>query len=369
MSDRWLRWISLWLCGLVLSTLPVSGEGNREPEWIAAQEMSHTAVVAHTDAALEPGKNTVYCPSFQLAWDRLKDLLDGDVLLRDPLPLADRLNQGFAHGHGLPEDSYLALAGYSGEGIVEKINRELQRRFGPKAPKLEVEEDDPAVIVSYAYLDAVLDFRPVFEVLPDPIEFRSAGRADGCADVRGFGINAFSSQSPRHKRLAANVEVVDYRTEQDFIVRLRGLGAGRSGAEVVLARIEPAVTLAETVEMVERRIAAAAPTRLEEGDRLHIPVLRFSLRHSYEELLGRHLTNPGYEAYFFSRALHDVKFTIDETGARLASAAEIRLRKGPAPRRLVFDGPYLLYLKDVHADAPYLAIWVAHPELMVDASS
>lgn len=61
-------------------------------------------------------------------------------------------------------------------------------------------------------------------------------------------------------------------------------------------------------------------------------------------------------------ARQDIRFRLSEKGAILMSGAEITEEGGG---EAVFDEPFLLYLKEKQAKYPYLAMWVAHPEILL----
>ena len=56
---------------------------------------------------------------------------------------------------------------------------------------------------------------------------------------------------------------------------------------------------------------------------------------------------------------------MDEKGVRLKSEAQIALTSLGLPNRLMFDKPFLVMLKRVNAKAPYFAMWIDNPELLV----
>ena len=85
-----------------------------------------TTVTAVPDSAIEKGKNLVYCATFQLAWNALRDeVVKEDVMLADEPALVDMLNKSPVSGKDVSPDSYVAMAGLAGGGIVGKINEKL----------------------------------------------------------------------------------------------------------------------------------------------------------------------------------------------------------------------------------------------------
>jgi len=79
---------------------------------------------------------------------------------------------------------------------------------------------------------------------------------------------------------------------------------------------------------------------------------------------------PGMASY--RDAKQSVRFLLKESGARIESGIEYSGMLGnghdqpppPKPRHFVLDKPFLLYVKEPKADAPYLVIWAANGEIM-----
>jgi hypothetical protein len=67
--------------------------------------------------------------------------------------------------------------------------------------------------------------------------------------------------------------------------------------------------------------------------------------------------------------MQSTRFLLNESGARLESEAWIAVSNGdppppPKPRHFVFDKPFLIYLRELQAEQPYLAIWVENSEVL-----
>lgn len=173
------------------------------------------------------------------------------------------------------------------------------------------------------------------------------------------------------------VEVLDHVTDNDFILKLRT----RDGQdEIFLGKITPEATLKKTFDIVQARIDKPSTngfrTDLGGGDRLFVPVLELSINKIYDELAGLSFTNPSLNDLYIALAQQIIKFRLDETGSVIESEAMIMGENGdshvaaavpynPAkPRELVFDRPFLLFVRETNAKAPYLVMWIANDELM-----
>ena len=332
----------------------------------SAGEFPGTDVLPDAGGPIQAGRNYVYCCTFELAWQQLQEHVGGAVELEGDPPLAGRLNaSSFSHSD-VSEDALIARAGRGSDGIAEDIRREIARKFPSAQPRLPERLQRGAVFV-YAYLQKNLPFAVSFDSLPEPLMFRGSGQPVG---VESFGMRDFKNEVGRDELLREQVGVLDYVSDEDFVVRL---ASSRTTDEIVLAKIPPEATLAETLLAVRRRIESPNPDhhwpKLEAGDTLVVPKLTINLEREYTELLGRHFLNGTWAGLFVGGAPQIVRFRLDESGAYLESEAAIIGEFGDSglvhrPRKLVFDRPFLIYLRESPAERPYFAAWIENAEFM-----
>lgn len=318
---------------------------------------AQASVTAHLESKIIPGQNLVFCATFQLAWNELKDgIIREDIRLKDGPPVVAYLNKGLSTKSDLHKSDYVALADYAGKGVLDKINTQLRKKFGKDAPVVE-ENLQPEDILAYAFLMKNLRFKTPFEKIEPPLHFKKQ-------KVLAFGINNFSAKDKNHTKIAKQTPILFYSGPNNFAVCLK---AKSSTDEIILAKIEPEDTLLETIGSLEKRISAESfIPKWSKGDRLVIPVIEFDVRHSYSDLLKKFLLNKGFEKHFIEKAVQHIKFNLNEKGAILESDAKILLAKknGHTPKRMVFDKDFLLYIRKKGAKHPYLALWVADPTVM-----
>ncbi len=318
-----------------------------------------TTIVPYLDHAIPQTNNLIYCTTFQIAWNELKNnIIKADISMEKEPTMVAFLNAALVGK--IAENDYVALAGFGKDNIVATIHAELEKKFGASAPSvhIDMEEDE---ILAYAYLFKNLLFATEFEEIEQSIFFQ--GSAD--ADVEVFGIKKYEQEL--HVKMGKQVTVLDYQDDLDFILEL----TSTSPTDVmVLAMVEPQNTLLETFEAVEARIATAKSGALKKDDVLKIPKIMFDIEHSYDELMNKTLRNKGFTEYFIAKADQSIRFRLDQKGALLESEAELMLKKnGTDSRYFVFSQPFMLYLKEKAADFPYLAIWVNNPELLIRTGS
>ncbi len=139
----------------------------------AAGKYPDTVVTSVLDYAIPEGKNLIWCASFQLAWNELRDgIIKSDVILLDGPEWVSILNSKSVTKDDLSADAFVALVGRQADNIVGRINEELQRKFAPPVPVVR-EDPDPNTIIAYAYLRKALRFAEVFDTRKEPLEFRS----------------------------------------------------------------------------------------------------------------------------------------------------------------------------------------------------
>lgn len=331
-----------------------------------ARELKSTVVTRHLEEQIVPGRNVLWCSTFQLAWNEGCRGAGGDIRLDVEPPMVPILNKKTARQTDLAPDSYVAMFGRFDAGIVGKIRQELEHKFqGQASPDLlntierEVTTNGmQGACLAYAYLFRNLTFEYRFERLKKPLAF-------GSTKVASFGL---TSDTPDWPRLAEQVSVLDYRSDDDFILALR---PNEKGERILLAKIVPAETIEKTISSILKRVTGSSakdePSGLSRNEPLMLPILDFEVLREYVELEGKHITTPGpLQGMPIFRALQSIRFRLDARGAVLESeAAETAAFAGtPNPRQFIFDKPFLILLERTDAAQPYFALWVDNAELL-----
>ena len=327
-----------------------------------ASALKSTVVAATLTAPLEKGKNVMWCGTFQLAWNAACDLVGEDLHFIPEPPVVAELNQRTFVKSDLDEASYVALADYVGRGIHGKITQALQERFkGAAAPRSipsEALTPRPHDIVAYAYLFKNLEFATPFEQLDSTLWF-------GKQKVRALGMDY-----PKfaQREMAQQVLIWHYQGSNNFVIELKSKS---EGDRVILAKIQPKATLAATVAEAQIRSNSGKPEIGMAGDELAIPKFNFDITQEYNELEGHLLVlkNPQVARDLqVQSAMQDLRFQMDERGARLRSDAHLALSCGvgspPIRHVLFFDKPFLVMMEREKASAPYFALWVNNTELL-----
>ena len=365
-------WISLLCLCIGIENCSLSHHSTHDDLFTAedllvaqADQLQATVIFPHIEIPLEPGKNVLWCGSFQLAWNEACSLLGEALHFSDDPPMVKSLNKQLFTGDSLDHDSFVALAGFIRDNIHQRIQEQLRQTFQGKASPKYIPSFEqvarPQDIVAYAYLFKNLQFPVPFERLETPLIFQGA-------KVSCFGIG--EEYKSEQERMYSQVSIIDYRHADDFIIELKTTS---TTDVLILAKVHPENTLAHLITTIQQRIAqSSSPIPAEPGDVLSVPKFNVDITRRYHELEKRVLVveNPDVppDAVIVS-ALQNIRFQMNEEGVKLRSEAHIAIGCAapyqPSLRyRMVFDQPFLLMLKQIDADVPYFALWVDNPELL-----
>jgi hypothetical protein len=345
------------------------------------KDLKATVITASADAAITPGKNVLWCSTFQLVWNEGCRYAGGDIHVEDEPPMVVALNKKLGDEKDVDVGSCLVMSGMVKDGVVKKIRQELQRKFqGLADPDLlnKIESGlPPDGWVGYAYLFRALPFKYRFKRLTEPLEF-------GSTKLASFGLRKMGHERDDH-RIASQVTILDYKNDDDFVLALQ---PEDKGERIVLAKIAPGETLQKTIETVRSRIDGSefdpektklpedwerySQQSLESAESVVVPVLNFEVLQSYDALLGKTVSTPGrLQGMPIVLAMQSIRFRLDENGAVLKSEASMEKKSDKKsgdrkkPRQFIFDKPFLILLERKGAAQPYFALWVDNPELLV----
>jgi hypothetical protein len=346
----------------------------------ASDKLPHTAFVPTLDTPMPEGKSVVWCASFQMAWDRLRDgVVKGPVEVTSADAVCERLNKGGLADEDLPPDGSYAAAGFEGDGIRQAIRDEMARRF-PDAPAPDLgTPGGEGGVLAYAYLQAAVNFRQ--EYYEYPRDFPFPGSAARPGKVHAFGVWPESGKDAA--ALREQVEVLYADTDPQFDTLTRYVvdpDRFSRTIQVVLARVDRKETLADILGAMEvaigdrsktRATSLASAKKLDSTDTLLVPAMHWKVRHSFRELLGpdKSLRVNGKKQPM-EAAEETIAFHLDSRGAGVESSARVQTKSEVTRglhRQFRFDGPFLLYLKRRDGKHPFFVMWVENAELLMPA--
>jgi len=322
-----------------------------------ANSLTRTLITPHLEHEIQADKNLLWCATAQVAWNELCNLIGEDVHLENEPEMVSILNKKTVTAADLDEASYIAMAGTIDQDIFGKIQTALEKKFkGQASPELVPLPSSDLLWVAYSYLFKALPFEWAFERLKSPLSFQGV-------KVECFGIEQFLTSQKNEVKAASQVLIYDYKSEDDFVIELKT----RSKTDrLILAKVPPETTLAQTIATVQKRVANSNPEKMQVCSSLMVPVLNFELMREYNELYNKPILskNQLFNGSIIILAKQHIRFKLDETGAVLKSEALFAAGIGGD---LLFNKPFLIMIQRTDTLAPYFALWVANDELLVKA--
>ena len=333
----------------------------RSPEGVLkanASRLKSTVVTPHLEEPIVPGKNVLWCLSFQLAWDELRALGGGTLRLEPEPAMAKVLNKRLAGKEDIDEASVVARAGWVKEGIFDEIRAEIARKFGPDVHP-ELHPNALAEIFAYALLLKELKFALPFEPVTDRVVLF------GDEPVKCFGWGEDSQHPPEfyQQLVLLHMDEGVRARDTEIVVELK---TKSPDDRLILAMVPPRGTLKETIDGVLTRVAKRGIAAEIGFDELAVPKMNFEVHRTYGQILGCVVAQGAGAGNRVIQAEQTVRFTLDEHGAVLRSEAAGSIFG--APPKLIFDRPFLLMLKRTGAKMPYFAVWIDNAELLVPES-
>ncbi len=331
--------------------------------------LERTVIVPTLDSPSPPGKNVIWCSSFQLAWNEIRDNVIGAPLqVIGAQPLADRLNNVPHCASDLDPRSVYAAGGWIRDGIVDQIKKDMAARFPSQELPDFNDYEEIGGLLAYSYLTAHVPFKYPFRQVNGKFTFTDSQGNE--SNVKGFGLwQAFLSQYEDIRRQIEILYVLPEDSEHFEGTKEYALDLCRHSEpyQVVVAVVEPKGTLAETYEHVQQGIEQFRKQGpryeharwFQESDELRVPEMFYRIDHRFTELIGKMVANVGMPIV---EAMQTVEFRLDRSGALLESQARVAI--AATPREFLFDRPFLIYMKKRNAARPFFVMWVDNAELL-----
>lgn len=324
----------------------------------------------------EPGRDLVWAVSLAAAWKALGEMLGDAGVLASPSPeaaaLAARLAAETELAAHVPAGVLVAAAGVEDAEWLRDTAARVRSELGIEPSERLLGREASGLVASYACLSDQAVFDPPLQVGNGFLRFNGS-------PVRSFGLwEAPGEEGPRARRIPQvivhhhRVVPADDDPEgpyeldggEEFVVELRG-PASRPGRRLLVARLHPGATLADTVDrvtaLVKTDALAGADCHLREDERFEMPCLDLSLDAAYGELWGASLRG---RAERLGVILHQVAFRLNEGGMTVRAESRLGGLLLP-PRRMLCNGPSLILL--TYEDRPALAVWFETRRFLIPA--
>ena len=295
--------------------------------------------------------NYIWGAAMNLAWNEMKDnIIKEDIKLdtKDNIILAmlDSFNMGVFDKSDMNENSYYIKSGF-GQNTVDTINKESRKKFPSKSfDDLEIYLGS-LEFISYAYFLKEVEYLTEFK--KDKVDFNDQS-------VKGFYAGSDAQRD--------NIQVVKYWSDNKFIVALK------------LKQENDIIFLAKGFDMDNPENIVAEINKynsfgkLASIDSFKMPELHLDYHRDYEEFIGKNFINDAWKKYSITKMFENIKFDMDNKGARVENEGVIAVEIGAMPpeenkiRNFILDEPFWVLMKQKDSDNPYFILGVNNVGIM-----
>ncbi len=312
---------------------------------VDSNKSSNTNVALTMDDQISD--NTVWCGSFQLIWNDLKNnFAKQDIIFEPQLDVVDNLNKEKFNTSKISEGAYYKANGIPTQELKSKIEKEIKEKFDETSDIVNqfTFDGNPDKYFLYAMLKKEFKFSKEFEQLEN-------GKFGNYDNVKYFGITKNGSDAVR-----GQVRVLYYNSKEDFAIKLMTV----QGDEVIISKGINKDTFYNIYEEIEtRQNKYEGDSELLEKDTLKIPNLNLNVEKEFNELENKKFKISNGDSYVIDKAIQTIQFELDRTGGKVKSEAGMAIAKTALPREesrdFSVDDTFTIFLKEKDKDTPYFA--------------
>lgn len=307
--------------------------------------------------------NTIWCGTFQLIWNDLKnDLAKQNIVFNPQLKVVENLNKETFTTKELSEESYYKKIGTPSLKLKEEIEKAIKDKFNETSDILDDfdwENRDPLDYFLYVMLKKDFQFEKAFEELEN-------GKFGNYDDVKYFGIKSDESGELRQQ-----VDVLYYKSKDDFAIKLRT----KQEDEVILCKNPEGKTFGEIynniLEKTEVKVynmpnnqdnyeSVKLYGELKEGEILKVPNIKIKEKNEIKEIENKKFEFSNGNIYSIEKALQTIEFELDRTGGKIKSEAGMMVKNESVAimdeiREFSIDDTFAIFLIEKGKDKPYFA--------------
>lgn len=299
---------------------------------------------------IDKNNNTIWCGTFQLVWNDLKnDLAKQDIVFTPQLKVIENLNKETFTTNDLSDKYYYKKVGTPSLELKAEIEKAIKDKFNETSDILddfEWENRDPKDYFLYAMLKKNFEFEKVFA------EFEN-GEFGSYENVKYFGVKKNSESDELRKQ----VEILYYNSKDDFAIKLKT----KQEDEVILCKNPKGNTFNEIYKNIEQQKNTYKGNKnLQEGELLKVPNIKINQKTEFTEIQNRLFYFSNGDKYKIEKALQTIDFELDKTGGKIKSEAGMMVKNEAAIlldeiREFSVDDTFAIFLIEKGKKNPYFA--------------
>lgn len=294
--------------------------------------------------------DTIWCGTFQLIWNDLKnDLAKQDIVFTPQLKVVENLNKETFRVNDLSDKYFYIKIGTPSISLKKEIEQAIKDKFNEKSDILndfEWENRDPKDYFLYAMLKKEFQFKKAFEELDN-------GKFADYENVSYFGIK----KSSESEELRNQVKVLYYNSKDDFAIKL----ITKQEDEVILCKNPKGNTFNEIYKNITTQESKYKGNKnFQEGELLKVPNIKMNEKTEFTEIQNKSFLFSNGDSYHIEKALQTIQFELDKTGGKIKSEAGMMVKYESAImideiREFAIDDTFAIFLIEKGKDKPYFA--------------
>ena len=294
--------------------------------------------------------DTIWCGTFQLIWNDLKnELAKQDIVFTPQLKVVENLNKETFKAKDLGEDYYYKKIGVSSLALKEEIEKAIKEKFNETSDILDDFDWNNAGPEDY-FLYAMLKKEFKFENEFEELESGKFGKYD---DVKFFGIKDNDNYEVRNQ-----VDVLYYNSKDDFAIKLKT----KEVDEVILCKNPKGETfnsIYENIKAEEKKYEGKK--HLEEGELLRVPNIKLKEKNEFNEIENKSFLFANGDSYNIEKAIQTIEFELNKFGGKIKSEAGMMVLKESimvepeVKREFLIDDTFSIFLIEEGKENPYFA--------------
>ena len=293
--------------------------------------------------------NTIWCGTFQLIWNDLKNKLAKQDIVFDPqMKVAQNLNKETFTEKDMSDKYYYKKIGTPSIALKEEIEKEILKKFNEKSDILDSFEWNGKTEEDY-FLYAMLKKEFTFNKVFDEFENEKFGEYE---NIKYFGIKNGEDEEQRNQ-----VKVLYYNSEDDFAIKLKT----KQEDEVILCKNPEGKTFNEIYLNIENKEKEFSGNKnIAKNEIVKIPNLNLNEIAEFSEIENKPFLFSNGDIYKIEKAMQTIKFELDKTGGKIKSEAGMMVTKQALEiptikRNFILDDTFAIFLKENDKEKPYFA--------------
>lgn len=294
--------------------------------------------------------NTIWCGTFQLIWNDLKNkLAKQDIIFTPQLKVVENLNKETFTTNDISDKYYYKKIGSYTLELKKEIEKDIKDKFNETSDILDDfnwENKDERIYFLYAMLKKEFEFEKQFEQLEN-------GKFGEYENVKYFGI-----KSDKADELKEQVEVLYYNSKEDFAIKLET----KQDDEVIFCKNPNGKTFNEIYKYIQKEQKGyKGNKKIKEGELLKIPNINIKEKNEFTEIQEKPFFFSNGISYKIAKSLQTIDFELNRKGGKIKSEAgmavvyESMILEPKEKREFFIDDTFAIFLVEEDKNTPYFA--------------